>query len=145
MATVRDILAIKGSHVLSIGPDATAHEAAIQMKDHKVGSLLVMTGGTMIGIVTERDILHRIVVPGLDCTCTAVHEVMTPEVACCRLNTTLEEARGVIKNRRLRHLPVLDEAERLCGMISIGDLNAFESADQELTIHVLREYISGRT
>ena len=145
MATIRDILAVKGSQVLSIGPEATAHEAAVRMKENRVGSLLVMSGGILVGIVTERDILHRVVAPEHEPTETPVHEIMTAEVACCQCDTSLEEARGVMKNRRLRHLPVLDDANQLCGMVSIGDLNAQEAFDQELTIHVLREYISGRT
>ena len=145
MATVKDILAIKGSEVLSINPDATAHEAAVRMKQHKVGSLLVMSGGEIIGIITERDILHRVVVPEMNPIDTPVHEVMTAEVACCLLHTDLEEARGVMKNRRLRHLPVLDGDSHLCGMISIGDLNAHDAHDHEFTIHVLQEYIYGRT
>ena len=145
MATVKDILAVKGSEVLSINPDATAHEAAVRMKQHKVGSLLVMSGGEIIGIITERDILHRVVVPEMNPIDTPVHEVMTAEVACCLLHTDLEEARGVMKNRRLRHLPVLDGDSHLCGMISIGDLNAHDAHDHEFTIHVLQEYIYGRT
>jgi CBS domain-containing protein len=144
MATIRDILAVKGSQVLSISPEATAHDAASRMKDHKVGSLLVMSSGTLVGIVTERDILHRVVVPQRDPSATPVYEVMTSEVACCQPHTSLDEARGVMKNRRLRHLPVIDQDNQLCGMVSIGDLNAHEAHDQELTIHVLKEYISGR-
>jgi CBS domain-containing protein len=144
MATVSDILAHKGSTVLSIGPEATAHDAAVRMQEHKIGSLLVMSGGEIVGIVTERDILSRVVVPQREPTETAVHEIMTEEVACCQPCTSLEEARGVLKNRRLRHLPVIDGEDRICGMISIGDLNAFDAHDQELTIHVLREYITGR-
>jgi CBS-domain-containing membrane protein len=69
---------------------------------------------------------------------------MTTEMVCCQPHTPLEEARGVMKNRRIRHLPVLDEAMQLCGLISIGDLNAWETHDHELTIHVLQEYIYGR-
>jgi CBS-domain-containing membrane protein len=58
--------------------------------------------------------------------------------------TLTDEARGVLKNRRIRHLPVVDEAMRLCGIISIGDLNAHEAHDHEFTIHILQEYIHGR-
>ena len=145
MATVKDILAVKGSQVLSIGPEATVLDAAHLMNEHKVGSLVVMDAGRIIGIISERDILTRIVVPRRDPGVTPVLEAMTMEVVCCQPHTPLDEARGVLKNRRIRHLPVVDEEQRLCGMISIGDLNAFDSADQELTIHVLREYISGRT
>jgi CBS domain-containing protein len=144
MATVRDILAVKGSHVLSIGPEASVLDAALVMNEHKVGSLVVMSGGNVIGIITERDILQRVVVPRLDSGHTLVQEVMTTELVCCQPHTPLEEARGVLKNRRIRHLPVVDEDRRLLGMISIGDLNAHEAHDHEVTIHVLQEYIYGR-
>src|SRR6201987_3362975 len=144
MATVRDLLAIKGSHVLAIGPEATVLDAALLMNEHKVGSLLVMSGGQLIGIITERDILNRIVVPRRDPGVTPVLDVMTTEVICCQPHTRLEEARGVLKNRRIRHLPVVDESKRLCGLISIGDLNAHETHAREHTIHILQEYIYGR-
>jgi CBS domain-containing protein len=144
MATVRDILATKGPHVLSIGPDATVLDAALLMNEHKVGSLLVMSGGQLVGIVTERDLLARVVSQRRDPATTVVHAVMTAEVACCRPETTVDEARGVMKNRRIRHLPVLDDTDQLLGVVSIGDLNAHLSHDQELTIHILHEYIHGR-
>ena len=144
MAVVRDILAAKGPHVLSIGPEANVLDAALLMNEHKVGSLVVMSGGQLIGIITERDILQRVVVPRRDPGQTAVQEVMTTEVVCCQPHTPLEEARGVLKNRRIRHLPVVDENRRLCGLISIGDLNAHDAHDHEVTIHVLQEYIYGR-
>jgi CBS domain-containing protein len=143
MPTVRDILAVKGTQVMSIGPEATALDAAMLMNDHKIGSLVVMSAGQLIGIISERDILQRVVVPRLDSGHTLVRDVMTMEVICCQPHTTLDEARGVLKNRRIRHLPVLDEG-RLCGMVSIGDLNAYQAHDHEVTIHVLQEYIYGR-
>jgi CBS domain-containing protein len=144
MATVRDILAIKGPHVLSIGREASVLDAARLMNEHKVGSLLVMHSGGLIGIITERDILERVVGPCLHPAQTAVHEVMTTEVVCCQPHTTLDEARGVLKNRRIRHLPVVDDDNRLHGLISIGDLNAHQAHDHELTIHIMEEYIHGR-
>ena len=144
MATVRDILAVKGAHVLSIGPEASVLDAALLMNEHKIGSLLVMSAGRLIGIITERDILTRVVVSRLDPGHTPVMDVMTMEVVCCQPHTTLDEARGVMKNRRVRHLPVVDEEGRLHGLISIGDLNAHDAHDHEMTIHVLQEYIYGR-
>jgi CBS domain-containing protein len=144
MATVRDILAVKGSHVQSIGPEATVLDAALLMNEHKIGSMAVMSGGYLLGIITERDILQRVVVPRRDPGQTSVQDVMTTELVCCQPHTTVEEARGVMKNRRIRHLPVVDETKRLCGLISIGDLNAHEAHDHELTIHILQEYIYGR-
>jgi CBS domain-containing protein len=144
MPSVKDILAVKGSRVLSIGPEATALDAAVMMNEHRVGSLVVMVGRQLIGILSERDILTRVVVPRLDPGHALVRDVMTKEVVCCRLHTDLDEARGVLKNRRIRHLPVVDDEQQLLGLISIGDLNAYDAHDHEVTIHVLQEYISGR-
>jgi CBS domain-containing protein len=144
MATVRDILAVKGPHVQSIGPDATVLDAALLMNEHKIGSLLVMDAGRLVGIITERDLLLRIVAKRRDPADTKVSDTMTAEVACCRPDTALDEARGVMKNRRIRHLPVLDGDGQLLGLVSIGDLNAHLSHDQEVTIHILHEYIQGR-
>jgi CBS domain-containing protein len=144
MATLRDFLAAKGPQALLwIQPEATVHDAAELMDRHRVGSLLVLSDAQVVGIVTERDILVRVVVPGLDPHRTAVRDIATTEVICCRLHTGLEEARGIRKTCRIRHLPVLDEQQRLHGIVSIGDLNAYEAHDREVTIHVLEEYISG--
>lgn len=144
MATVGDILAVKGAHILSIGPDASALDAATLMNEHKVGSLLVLDGGRLIGIITERDMLRRVLVARRDPAEIPVGEVMTAEVVCCHPHTSLEEARGVLKNRRIRHLPVLDDASQLLGVVSIGDLNAQLTSDHERTICILHEYIYGR-
>ena len=144
MATVRDILAKKGPQVWSIGGEATVLQAARFMTEHRIGALLVLDGEHIAGMFSERDILQRVVAEGLDPAQTTVGDVMTAEVACCTLDTTLEEARGAMKNRRIRHLPVVDGNERLLGLISIGDLNAFQVANQEQTIFLLSEYLYGR-
>lgn len=144
MATIGDILTVKGAKVLSIGPDAAVLDAANLMNDRKIGSLLVMDAGRLIGIITERDMLQRVLVTRRDPATMSVGEVMTTELVCCHPHTTLEEARGVLKNRRIRHLPVLDQNEQLLGLISIGDLNAYQANDHERTISVLQEYIYGR-
>jgi CBS domain-containing protein len=143
MATLRDLLGIKGGKVLAIPRDATVFEAATRMDEHQVGSLVVMHESRMLGIITERDILRRVVAQRRDPGQTPVTEVMTAEVVCGQPHTTIEEARGVMKNRRIRHLPVTDGDGGLVGLISIGDLNAHETHDHEQTIHLLQEYISG--
>jgi CBS domain-containing protein len=144
MATVSDILAVKGSHVLTIGKGATVIDAALLMNEHKVGALVVTEDGRVIGMFTERDVLRRVVGERREPATTTVAEVMTTEVACCRTNTGLDEVRGAMKNRRIRHLPVVNEDRRLLGLVSIGDLNAYQATAQEQTIHLLNEYLYGR-
>jgi CBS domain-containing protein len=144
MATVREILARKGSHVLTIGKDATVLEAALLMNEHRVGALVVMDEGRVGGMFTERDVLRRVVGERRDPATTSVAEVMTRDVFCCTLETTVEEARGTMKNRRIRHLPVTDGGSGLQGLVSIGDLNAHQATSQEQTIHLLHEYLYGR-
>ncbi len=142
MATVKDLLAIKGSQVSSVHPQGTVYEAAVRMNEKKIGALVVLEDGRLVGMFTERDILQRVVAQKRDAAQTLIRDVMTQEVACCRLHTTLEEARGVMKNRRIRHLPVVED-DRLLGLVSIGDLNAYQTDSQEQTIHLLHEYIYG--
>lgn len=145
MATVQEILAKKGQQVLSIELSASALDAALLMNQHKVGSLLVMERQTVVGIITERDLLERVLAGRRDPAKTSVGEAMTAEVLCCQPHTSIEEARAVMKNRRVRHLPVVDGEGQVHGLISIGDLNAYDAYSKEQTIHVMTEYIHGRT
>jgi CBS domain-containing protein len=98
----------------------------------------------MAGMFTERDILQRVVGDQRDPARTTVGEVMTQEVVCCTPQTTIEEARLALKERRIRHMPVIDAEGHLLGMISIGDLNAYEAFSLEQTIFLMDEYIHGR-
>jgi CBS domain-containing protein len=144
MASVRDILARKGTQVFTVGKHANVLDAALLMNDHRIGALVVLEADRVIGMFTERDVLQRVVAGQRDPKHTLVAEVMTTEVACCTIDTPLAEARGAMKNRRIRHLPVVDGEQQLLGMVSIGDLNAFEVSDAEHTIHLLQEYLYGR-
>jgi len=144
MATVRDILSAKESKVVTIGKDATVLNAAIVMNEHRIGALVVVDQSQVVGMFTERDILQRVVGQQRDPAQARVADVMTSEVACATPETTIEESRGAMKNRRIRHLPVLDRDGKLLGIVSIGDLNAFESATKEHTIHLLESYLYGR-
>ena len=145
MPTVQQILSEKSEAVLSIRKDATVLEAAALMNEHRVGSVLVITDDHIDGIFTERDVLRRVVGAGRDPATTRVQEVMTTELACCEPDTSVEEARTAMRNRRIRHLPVVDDQQKVRGIISIGDLNAYDLQGQEQTIHFLREYLYGNT
>jgi CBS domain-containing protein len=143
MAIIREILSQKGSQVWSIGTSATAFQAALLMNEHKIGGLVVIDQGRVAGMFTERDIL-RLVADRRDPAQTSVGDVMTEEVVCCAPTTPVDEAKSAMKNRRVRHLPVVGEDERLLGVISIGDLNAYETADHQQTIFMMSEYLYGR-
>ena len=98
----------------------------------------------MVGIFTERDVLRRVVGRQLDPAAVRVAESMTTRVVCCTPATSIEEARELMKTRRVRHLPILDAEGEVVGVVSIGDLNAHLSTHQEVTIHYLHEYLHGR-
>ena len=144
MTQVRELLARKGAHVLTIGPAASVLQEAMLMNEHRVGSLVAVEDGRVVGMFTERDVLQRVVAGRRDPEATRVGEVMTAAVVCCSPETTVDEARGVMRDRRIRHLPVSDADGRLLGLISIGDLNAQLQAAQEQTVFLLTEYIQGR-
>ena len=144
MPTVRDVLASKVNGVESTTPDATVLEAVHQMNEHKIGALVVMDGGQVVGMFTERDVLRRVVGDERDPRATRVGQVMTSKVVCCGPDADLDEVGTLMKNRRIRHVPVCGDSGKLLGMVSIGDLNAVNTSTQEATIHFLNEYIYGR-
>ena len=144
MATVRRILDQKGSQVLTIGPRASVLDAALLMNEHKIGALVVIDQNEVVGIFTERDVLRRVVAERRDPAKLTVAEVMTHDVVCCPSDADIDEARAIFMQRRIRHLPVLGDDGRLQGLISIGDLNAWQLDGHRLEIHYLHEYIHGR-
>ena len=144
MATVKDILAGKGSKIHTVPESVTVLEATRRMNDEKIGALVVMQDSHLTGIFTERDVMRKVVAEQLPPAEITVGDVMTTEVVCCSPCTPVDEASRIMKDRRVRHLPVCDDDGRLHGVISIGDLNAFYASDSEATIHFLHEYIYGR-
>lgn len=144
MPTVQDVLAVKGTTVHSIDPSATVLVATQKMNQHKLGALLVMDEGRVVGIFTERDVLRRVVAEQRDPSITRVDEVMTIEVICCKPTDDLDEISAVMQQKRVRHVPVCDNNGQIQGMISIGDVNAHHATHQEAHINFLSEYIYGR-
>ncbi len=140
-STVRDVLRHKGNRVHTIGPGATALDAAAAMNRERIGSLVVVDEGQVIGILTERDILTRVVAGERTPSRTPVVEIMTSPILTCRPETTLNELRATMRERRIRHVPVM-EGDRLAGMVSIGDLTFAEQEGMNQTIHYLEAYIA---
>ena len=147
MGSVTDILNQKQRHSLqATHPHETVLSATQKMNEHSIGALLVIDDDeNLVGIFTERDVLRRVVAVERAPSRVQVGEVMTREVACCRPDTSIEDARSIFRQYRIRHLPVVDESGTVQGLISIGDLNAWHSNHQEVTIHFLHEYMLGRT
>lgn len=142
MTTVQAILTRKGSEVVTIGTSDTALTAAETMNVHGIGGLVVVEEGHVVGIVTERDILRRVVAERREPARTRVQDIMSAPVASCRPDTTFAECRAFMTAERIRHLPVVDE-RGLCGIVTIGDLLAREADEHQATIQYLSSYIHG--
>lgn len=140
MTKVKDILARKGQAVCTIGPKATALDAAHEMNDRRIGSLVVVEGERLVGIITERDVLQRIVAEERDPGSTLVDVIMTRELATCTPDTPAEQCREVMSSRRIRRLPVVVKG-RLEGIVTQGDILAQEIIDHQQTIKQLNEYM----
>jgi CBS domain-containing protein len=143
MGHVFDILETKGRQVLEVDGSATVLEAITRMVDGNVGSLLVTDGGRLVGIVTERDYLRRVTLEGRDERTTPVREIMSSPIVYTTPESSIEECMAVMTERRIRHLPVLDEQQQVVGVVSIGDVVKFQSKEQSVQIKFLTEYISG--
>jgi len=141
MSKVSEILDDKGGKVLSIEASASVFEAVQQMVEANVGSLLVTDGGTIIGIVTERDYLRRVTLEGRTDTDTAVGEIMTTPLVVVTPETDIDESMAIMTDRRIRHLPVVEEGE-VVGVLSIGDVVKFKSKQQSFEIQYLTDYIT---
>lgn len=146
MPTVQDVLMAKGSSVHTVRGDVSVLQATQLMNRHQIGALVVTDGDDhVLGMFTERDVLRRIVAEQRDPAGTPVNAVMTRRVVCCSPEDSLNRARAIMAERRVRHLPVVDSDDRLLGLISIGDLNAWCIQDGEITIRYMQDYIYGRT
>jgi CBS domain-containing protein len=143
MSTIRDILETKGSRVYATAPEATVHQAVDEMCRHRVGALLVLDEQTPVGIVSERDVMTRVVLRRLDPAVVRVAAVMTGRVVCIELDRSIGEAMAVMTERRCRHLPVVVD-QKVVGVVSIGDLVRWASRDQDYEIRLLHEYLEGR-
>jgi CBS domain-containing protein len=141
MNQVSEILGDKGRDVLKIEADAPALEAVKQMVDANVGSLLVIDGGEVTGIVTERDYLRRVAHEGPADDSVAVRDIMSSPLVVVSPETKIDECMAVMTDRRIRHLPVVEEGD-VVGIVSIGDVVKFKSKQQSFEIRYLTDYIT---
>ena len=127
--------------VETVSPETSVHDAAQIMNDQHIGSLVVVGHeGGLVGIVTERDFLRRVIAENRDPASTRVSEIMTRSILTCTPDTRLDEVRSTMRDRRVRHMPII-ECDRLIGMISIGDLTFAESCTLNEQVEQLEMYI----
>ncbi len=143
MTVIAEILKSKpDANVYRVAPTDTVFDAVSLMADKGIGALLVMEGDAIVGIITERDYARKIALMGRTSVETVVREVMTTSVLCVRSSQTSEQCMQLMTDKRLRHLPVVDDG-RLVGMISIGDLVKDIISEQKFIIEQLEHYITG--
>jgi CBS domain-containing protein len=139
---VRHILYGKGRDVVAVASNATIADAAKLLTDMKIGALVVKDkSGKLSGIISERDLVHAIAEGGAAALSEQVGEHMTPAPQTCVETDTVEIVMEVMTRGRFRHVPVLDDNSRLCGMISIGDVVKTRIAETVSEAAALRDYI----
>ena len=140
MKTLKQLLEAKGREVYSIAPDALVFDALRLMADKSVGALIVTEGGSIAGILSERDYARKVILHGKSSHEIRVRDIMTSKVMTVHSGQTVEECMTLMTEKRIRHLPVT-EGERLIGVLSIGDLVKEVIAEQQQTIQQLESYI----
>lgn len=142
MKTVRDILEVKGRMVWSVDLGSTVFDALSLMAEKEIGALVVLDEARVAGIISERDYARKVILHGRASPTTRVEESMTTHVAYTHLDQSIEECMAIMTDKRIRHLPVLQDG-KLIGIISIGDLVKAIIADQKFMIEQLERYITG--
>jgi len=140
--TISEILNHKGGQVWSISPDETVFDAIELMAEKNIGALLVIESNRLVGILTERDYTRKVALKGKSSKQTAVREILTGNPVHVTPDHTIEDCMRLMTEQRVRHLPIL-EANRILGVVSIGDLVNWIITAQSSTIHQLQTYISG--
>lgn len=142
IVTIAEILNAKGREVYAVSPDSTVFEAIGQLAQRNIGALLVMEGGELVGVFSERDYTRKVALQGRHSKETQVREIITGRVVTVRPSATIPECLRLMTEHRIRHLPVLED-DRVVGMVSIGDLVNWIMRAQRATIEQLHSYIAG--
>ena len=142
MKTVRQLLATKGSGILSITPQQQVYDALVVMAEHKVGELVVLDGDKLAGIFSERDYARGVALKGKTSKNTLVSEIMSSTVITVSPDQTVDECMNLMSGKRIRHLPVVENG-KVIGVLSIGDLVKETIEYQAFLIKQLESYIQG--
>jgi CBS domain-containing protein len=142
MSTVRDMIRRKGGEIFSVSPETTVYEALSVMSKHNTGALMVMKGGKIEGILSERDCVRKMDLEGRTAKTTKVSEIMTSKLISIEADQQLEECMSLMIEKNIRHLPVYGNRE-LLGLISIRDVLKEVIDVQKSLISQLERYITG--
>ena len=142
MKTIRQILEYKGSDYWHVSPGTTVYEAVRLMADREIGSVLVMDGDMLKGILTERDYARKVVLEGLASPELPVERIMSTNVLYARPDQSVDECMALMTDKRVRHLPVIEEGT-VVGIVSIGDMVKAVIDEQQFIIEQLEQYIAG--
>ena len=140
MKTVKEIIDKKGKEIWSVTPDTTVFDALKLMAEKKIGAVLVIKDGKVIGIMSERDYARKVVLQGKSSVQLTVSEIMSDKVMFVDISQNVEECMALMINKRIRHLPVFD-GENLVGFMSIGDVVKAIIDEKEFFIDQLVNYI----
>jgi CBS domain-containing protein len=140
--TIKHLLEQKSLNIWTIDPDATVFDALAKMAEKDVGSLLVMEGEKLIGIITERHYSRNVILKGRTSPATLVRDIMERNVVQVRPEQSVELCMALMTEKRVRHLPIVDDA-KVIGVVSIGDLLKFIISKREFDIKQLEHYIQG--
>ncbi len=140
MKTVKQLLESKRHSLISIASSSTVLDALKVMAEKEIGAVIVIDDGHLVGIFSERDYARKVVLQGKTSKDTPVREIMTGKVVCVSPEQTTEECMGLMTEKRVRHLPVL-EHKKVIGVVSIGDVVKEMLSEKEFVIKQLESYI----
>ncbi len=143
MTSVNQLLQHKGHSVWSVTPNASVYKALESMAKKGVGALVVLRDGKLAGIFSERDYARKVILKGKSSKDTPVREIMTEKVYYVKPDQTVEDCMALMTEKRIRHLPVVDN-DQVVGLISIGDDVKSIMSEQKFMIEQLEQYITGR-
>ena len=142
MGAVSNLLDSKGYDVLTVKPDQPVREALDNMAKVSAGTSVVMDGGEVVGIFSERDIIRKVVLPGKNIDSVLVKDIMSSDLTTVTMESSLDQCMKLMTDKRIRHLPVLRD-KQLCGIVSIGDVVKYLIVEKDFKIKNLESYISG--
>lgn len=142
---VQRILVGKGTHVETVAPTTSTEQIARRLASLAIGAVVVVDGEDILGVCSERDIITALAAHGPEVLAREVRQVMSREVVTCVADTATDEVMGLMTERRVRHVPVIDAQGRLVGIVSIGDVVKSRLDELAEERAHLEAYVTGAT